>query len=65
MCAELIRAGYDARYMLWREDAPELKACVNGNYDRYAELMDCLLYTSVPCAFDIAHVRREAQRVQC
>ena len=47
VCAELICAGYDARYMLWREDAPQLKAYVNGNYDRYAALMDELFNVRV------------------
>lgn len=47
VCAKLIRSGYDARYMLWREDAPELKAYVNSNYDRYDALMDELLNVRV------------------
>ena len=47
VCAELICAGYDARYMLWREDAPQLKAYVNGNYDRYAALIDELFNVRV------------------
>ena len=47
ICTALIRAGYDARYMLWRESAPQLKADVNGNYDRYAALMNELFNVRV------------------
>lgn len=39
ICSTLIRRGYDARYMIWREEAPKLKAYVGKDYPRYEALI--------------------------
>ena len=33
ICGELIKAGKEVRYMLWRDEAPRLKALVNDRFE--------------------------------
>lgn len=46
ICSELIDGGKDVRYMLWREEAPRLKALVNDR-EQYDCEMDRLKYCDV------------------
>lgn len=39
ICGEMIRAGREVRYMLWRSEAPRLKALVNER-DEYERVME-------------------------
>ena len=46
ICNELLNNGYEVRYMLWREVAPQLKSLVTDG-DAYTERMDALKKASV------------------
>lgn len=48
ICSELLNSGKEVRYMLWRDDAPRLKAIVNDR-DRYEETIDG--YKTVPVLY--------------
>lgn len=48
ICSEMIRHGKDVRYMLWRNDAPHLKAFVKERQE-YEQLMN--QYSSVPVLY--------------
>lgn len=41
ICGELLNAGFDARYMLWRDDGGRIKAAVNDS-DEYLRLLEPL-----------------------
>lgn len=60
ICGELIKAGFDLRYMLWRDVSVALKAAVTNDAD-YAKLMEPLKKTQVLYIDDFFKTERGAK----
>lgn len=60
ICAYYIKAGYNCRYMLWRDDAVRLKAVVS-DFDKYRELIDEFKETDVLYIDDFLKTQTKAE----